>query len=78
MLSLDAGDDNATLAAEWRVFRPATGENVVRRISHLQLTLPAGELSAQQIAPAYSELLSQLSDLIAGIIEQEIAAHPEN
>lgn len=78
LLSLDADDDEATLAAEWRVFRPATGESVVRRISHLRLALPAGTLNAQQIAPAYSELLSQLSDLIAGAIEQDLAANQQN
>jgi uncharacterized lipoprotein YmbA len=78
LLSLDADDDEATLAAEWRVFRPATGESVVRRISHLRLALPAGTLNAQQIAPAYSELLSQLSALIAGAIEQDLAANQQN
>jgi len=78
LLSLDADDDEATLAAEWRVFRPATGESVVRRISHLRLPLPAGTLNAQQIAPAYSELLSQLSNLIAGAIEQDLAANQQN
>ena len=78
LLSLDADDDEATLAAEWRVFRPATGESVVRRISHLRLALPAGTLTAQQIAPAYSELLSQLSNLIAGAIEQDLAANQQN
>ncbi len=78
VLSLDADDDEATLEAEWRVFRPATGESVVRRISHLRLALPAGTLNAQQIAPAYSELLSQLSDLIAGAIEQDLAANQQN
>jgi uncharacterized lipoprotein YmbA len=78
LLSLDADDDEATLAAEWRVFRPTTGESVVRRISHLRLALPAGTLTAQQIAPAYSELLSQLSDLIAGAIEQDLAANQQN
>lgn len=78
LLSLDADDDEATLAAEWRVFRPATGESVVRRISHLRLALPAGTLNAQQIAPAYSELLSQLSNLIAGAIEQDLAANQQN
>lgn len=78
LLSLDADDDEATLAAEWRVFRPTTGESVVRRISHLRLALPAGTLTAQQIAPAYSELLSQLSNLIAGAIEQDLAANQQN
>ena len=78
LLSLDADDDEATLAAEWRVFRPATGESVVRRISHLRLALPTGTLTAQQIAPAYSELLSQLSNLIAGAIEQDLAANQQN
>ena len=78
LLSLDADDDEATLAAEWRVFRPATGESVVRRISHLRLSLPAGTHNAQQIAPAYSELLSQLSHLNAGAIEQDLAANQQN
>ena len=60
------------------MFRPATGESVVRRISHLRLALPTGTLTAQQIAPAYSELLSQLSNLIAGAIEQDLAANQQN
>jgi hypothetical protein len=51
---------------------------VARRISHLRLALPAGALTAQQIAPAYSELLSQLSDLIAGAIERELEASQQN
>lgn len=72
VLSMDADDEQATLAAEWRVMRPATGESVVRRISHLTLALPTGPLSPQQIAPAYSELLSQLSELIAEVIKQEL------
>jgi len=73
VLSLDAGDEQASLAAEWRVNRPATGQSVARRISNLQLPLPAGPLKPEQIAPAYSKLLEQLSELISAAIEQDMA-----
>lgn len=78
VLMLDADDSQAILDAEWRLFRPASGESVVRRISHLKLALPEGPLTPQQIAPAYSALFSQLSDLIASVIKRELEARPED
>lgn len=74
LLSLDANDQEAMLVAEWLVYRPDTSETVRRSISKIRQPLPDGELSPQQIAPAYSELLYQLSDVIAGAIKAAEAA----
>jgi uncharacterized lipoprotein YmbA len=74
LLNLDANDRQATLATEWKVTRPGSGDNVAQRISKLQLALPEGELSPGQIAPAYSELMSQLSGLITEVIQEDIEA----
>lgn len=71
LLSLDANDSEAQLVAEWLVYRPATGETVLRRIAQIQQPLPAGELSPTQIAPAYSELLYKLSAVIAEAITSD-------
>jgi uncharacterized lipoprotein YmbA len=73
LLELDANNDEASLAAEWKVFLPASGESVTRRISSFSLPLPAGDLSPDQIAPAYSELLSRLSTKISEAIKQHQA-----
>ena len=74
LLQLDANDHRALLAAEWRVHQPASGENVARRIVTLQQPLAGEALEAKQIAPAYSDLLAQLSKLISEAIEQHRAA----
>ena len=74
LLALDANDDEATLVAEWRVFLPASLESVTRRVSRFKLPLPAGEISAGQIAPAYSQLLSQLSTQISESIKKHLAS----
>ncbi len=78
LLQLDANDQRALLAAEWRVHRPASGESVARRIVTLQQPLAGEALDAKQIAPAYSDLLAQLSKLISEAIEQHRAATPGN
>lgn len=65
VLSLDANDEEARLVAEWLVYQPASQETVNRRISELRHALPAGALAPAQIAPAYSNLLHQLSAIIA-------------
>ena len=74
LLALDANDQEARLVAEWLVYRPANGETVKRRIAKIQQPLPAGQLSPEQIAPAYSELLYQLSQVIAEAITDDRAA----
>jgi uncharacterized lipoprotein YmbA len=72
VLTLDANKDEATLTAEWLVYRPEGGETLIRRISHLQQTLTADAITPQQVAPAYSALLAQLSEIIAKAIEADI------
>ena len=52
---------------------PASLESVTRRDSRFKLPLPAGEISACQIAPAYSQLLSQLSTQISQSIKKHLA-----
>jgi uncharacterized lipoprotein YmbA len=68
LLSLDASDQQATLSAEWLVYQAADARPVKRRISRLQHPLPAGELNPADVAPAYSALLYQLSEIIADAI----------
>lgn len=65
VLSLDANDHQATLVAEWLLYRPDTKAMISRRISQLQQDLPAGKLEPEHLAPAYSQLLYQLSEIIA-------------
>jgi uncharacterized lipoprotein YmbA len=65
VLSLDANNEEALLVAEWLLYQPATEATVSRRISQLRYPLPDGALAPAQIAPAYSDLLYQLSEIIA-------------
>jgi uncharacterized lipoprotein YmbA len=74
LLSLDANDRQATLVAEWLVYRPASSETVNRRISQLHRQLPPGELDPAQLAPTYSMLLQELSEIIAAAISAAEAA----
>lgn len=68
LLQLEATDQQVSLAAEWLVYRPDSSETVQRRISNLQSPLPTGTSEAAQVAAAYSDLLYQLSDVIAASI----------
>jgi uncharacterized lipoprotein YmbA len=72
VILLDADDDRATLIAEWVIQKPNSGEFLTRRISQLYHDMPAGEVSPSQIAPAYSQLLNQLSEVIAAAISEDI------
>ena len=83
LLQLDANEREALLTAEWLVYRPARAESARpgsarpgsarRRISRLQVPLPAGSSQPEQVAVAYSTLLFQLSEVIAAAIEAERA-----
>jgi hypothetical protein len=77
LLALDANDRQATLSAEWLVYRVVDAEPVSRRISALQHPLPAGELNPAEVAPAYSALLYQLSEIIAETITAADTADAE-
>tara|TARA_R110002072_G_scaffold84388_7_gene191336 strand:- start:1168 stop:1779 length:612 start_codon:yes stop_codon:yes gene_type:complete len=68
LLQLEATDQQVSLAAEWLVYRPDSSETIQRRISKLQSPLPAGTSEAAKVAAAYSDLLYQLSDVIAASI----------
>jgi len=66
VLGLDADPQNASLIAEWVVYRPDSSAAVIRRISQLQEPLASAPPDA--LPPAYSVLLYRLSELIAGAI----------
>jgi uncharacterized lipoprotein YmbA len=68
ILNLDGNDTEATLTAEWLVYRPASGEAVQRRINRLQLPLAKDSPGPEQIPAAFSKLLHQLSEIIAAAI----------
>lgn len=70
VLTLDANEQQATLVAEWRVSRPDTRTTVLQRISQLQQDLPGDKFDPAQLAPAYSNLLYQLSEIIAAAISE--------
>ena len=70
LLQLDANEHEALLVAEWLVYRPARPESARRRITRLQVPLPAGAPQPEQVAAAYSTLLFQLSETIAAAIER--------
>ena len=72
VLALDTKAARATLVAEWSLRRPADGELLERNISHLQQDLAGEAFAAALIAPAYSELLYQLSQLIADSIRRQM------
>lgn len=72
LLGLNANDEEASLTAEWLVFRPNDATPIMRRISRLELALDSGPVQADQLAPAYSNLLAQLSELIAAAISEHM------
>ena len=74
LLNLGADDREAVLMAEWLIFRPEDSQTVMRRISRIVQPMPAGPIMAEEIAPAYSELLYQLSEIIATEIRADLQA----
>mgnify|MGYP001570986407 FL=1 len=78
LLQLDANHQRALIAAEWKVFHPVSGKAVARRIVTLEQPLPNGVLEVQHIAPAYSQLLTQLSRLISDAIEEDLTSTAKN
>ncbi len=68
IVTLNAGDDEAELVAEWLVYQAENGEPLQRRISQLTRPMPPGELQLADVPTAYSALLMELSELIAEAI----------
>lgn len=71
LLNLDANERSARLEAEWLLYRPATNEPLARRLVRLVYTSPDGDLEPGDLPAAYSELLSRLSEEIAGAIRAD-------
>lgn len=68
ILRLDANNSGASLIAEWRLHRPQLEQTVSRHINRLHQDISSNPLQATDIAPAYSRLLMQLSEVIATAI----------
>ena len=76
LLQLDATQTQATLNAEWRVYRPGSkSKAITRQLSRLQHPLTTAEPA--EIAAAYSALVYQLSEIIASAITSAQAAGSE-
>jgi uncharacterized protein len=70
VLAMDASEEQATLVAEWSINEPGSGTVSERRISRLQKALPGNAFQPELIAPVYSELLLELSELIAAQVRE--------
>jgi len=71
VLDLDADAQQATLTADWLLYRPATGEIISKRISQHTKPLSTGTFAPSELPPVYSALLYQLSETIAAAIREE-------
>jgi uncharacterized lipoprotein YmbA len=74
VINMDANDQQARLVAEWRIYTPKNRETIARKISNLSSDMPAGPVTAAEVAPAYSKLLLQLSEIIAAVISEDMTA----
>ena len=74
LLSLDADDMTARLTAEWLVYRPENSATVERRIARVQQALDANDRGPDALPAAYSNLLYQLSEIIATAIRADVGA----
>jgi uncharacterized protein len=74
ILLLDANDQRATLVAEWALQKPAENIYLGRRQVQLTYAMPTGESTPEKIAPAYSDLLLQLSEEIATVIKADLVS----
>ncbi len=72
LLELDANKREAVLVAEWAVLKTREGGMVTRQISHLVEPVGVAQLSAADMAQAYSRLLHQLSTIIADTIREDM------
>jgi uncharacterized lipoprotein YmbA len=74
VINMDANDQQARLIAEWYIYTTINRETIARKISSLSYDMPAGPATAAEVAPAYSKLLLQLSEIIAAAISEDITA----
>ncbi|TXS92120.1 membrane integrity-associated transporter subunit PqiC [Parahaliea maris] len=72
LLELDAGADQTTLVAEWRLREPGSDREIARRIGRYQSG--GSDRDGAAMAAAYSHLLRQLTDDIARALREDMAA----
>lgn len=73
LLVLDSNSVRAQLVAEWSLRTKKDGSAEVRRIVSLEETTTGVELSPENVARSYSNLLAKLSDKIAKTIADDMA-----
>lgn len=73
LLVLDSNSVRAQLVAEWSLRTKKDGSAEVRRIVSLEETTTGVELSPENVARSYSNLLAKLSDKIAKTIADDLA-----
>lgn len=71
VVALETAGSTVNLVAEWHLYRTENGESVQRGISNLRHNLNVAEVEPAHIAPAYSALLSDLSEIIAAAIRAD-------
>ncbi len=74
VLNLDANDEKARLIAEWHIYRAEKRETILRRVVELQTSIATGPVTAAEVASAYSNLLLQLSEIVATEISRDYAS----
>lgn len=74
VLTLGASASEARLTTEWLVYRPASGEEVARRLSRLRRPVTAEEATPAQLPGIYSDLLESLSRELAATIRRDAEA----
>ncbi|MEH6588850.1 MAG: PqiC family protein [Halioglobus sp.] len=77
IIMLDTTATTATLVAEWVVQKPQQNTLLTRKITQLHMALPAGDVQPSQIPATYSDLLFQLSEVIAASITADQASSTE-
>jgi uncharacterized lipoprotein YmbA len=71
VIQFAAQGSEAILVTEWSISRPRQGESGPRGITRLTTTLRGGE--PEHVAEAYSGLLLELSEIIAGALKDELS-----
>jgi uncharacterized lipoprotein YmbA len=76
VITLDVSNTRATLIAEWAVQKPLENSLLIRKVTQLRIDMPSGEVDPAQVPSTYSELLYQLSEVIAASISADQASSP--
>lgn len=73
LLALDSNSQRAQLVAEWSLRKASEGATEKRRIVRLEKAINTADITPDDVAAAYSELLWQLSDIIAQAIAEDMS-----